>query len=142
MTVALTACDRQTVYNHFEHVPVTGWEKNDVLSFNVPAMKQDGLFVEEVGLRISGAYPFMGLNLIIDQTIFPSREVRHDTLQCSVIDEQGNASGFGISQYQYAFPLTALQLAKGDSLHISVRHDMKREILPGITDIGIRVSSE
>ena len=28
---------------------------------------------------------------------------------------------------------------QGDSIHITVRHDMKREILPGVSDIGVKV---
>ena len=50
--------------------------------------------------------------------------------------------GHGISTYQYNFHLTTLTLNEGDSLHIAVRHNMKREILPGISDIGIRLSQQ
>ena len=43
-------------------------------------------------------------------------------------------------EYQYIFPLKTLPLEKDDSLFIEIRHDMKREILPGITDVGIKLS--
>jgi hypothetical protein len=33
-----------------------------------------------------------------------------------------------------------MMLNKGDSLEIKIRHDMKREILPGISDIGIMLN--
>ena len=62
-----------------------------------------------------------------------------DTLDCELIDERGNAIGQGVGQYQYLFPLKTMQLHQGDSLHLSVHHDMKREILPGITGVGIKV---
>lgn len=32
-----------------------------------------------------------------------------------------------------------MTLVPGDSLQISVRHDMKREILPGVSDVGIKI---
>jgi hypothetical protein len=35
-----------------------------------------------------------------------------------------------------------LQLQEGDSLHVVVRHNMKREILPGIFDVGIKLLKE
>ena len=38
------------------------------------------------------------------------------------------------------FPVNDLQLNKGDSLHICVMHNMKREIMPGIADIGISLT--
>lgn len=137
MVLTLTACHVRTIYSQYKHVPTTGWEKNDALSFNVSPLKTAGTYQEEIGLRINSTYPFMGLTLIIDQTIIPSCKTISDTLDCSLIDDEGNAKGPGIGHYQYNFPLTSLELQKGDSLHISIRHDMKREILPGIADIGI-----
>ena len=65
-----------------------------------------------------------------------------DTLDCKLIDERGNVMGEGFSQYHYIFPLRTLHLNHGDLLHLSVRHSMKREILPGITDVGIKVGKK
>lgn len=137
MVLTLAACQGRTVHSEYKHVPTTGWEKNDALSFNISPLKTTGTYQEEIGLRINSTYPFMGLTLIIDQTIIPSCETISDTLDCSLIDDEGNAKGPGIGHYQYEFPLTSLELQEGDSLHISIHHDMKREILPGIADIGI-----
>lgn len=140
LTAVLTACEWNTVYNHYEHTPIAGWEKNDTLNFIVGPLKDGGDYVEEVGVRISGDYPFTGLNLIVEQLLLPSHEKRSDTLCCSLIDEQGNAKGRGISHYQYLFHLTTLKVEPDGQLHIAIRHDMKREILPGIADIGIKLS--
>ena len=72
----------------------------------------------------------------------PSMETRRDTLNCDLIDKHGNNKRSGVSQYQYLFPLKTLPLQRGDSLHLEVHHDMKREILPGITSVGIRMKKE
>ena len=45
-----------------------------------------------------------------------------------------------MSYYQYQVPVNDITLQQGDSLHICVRHDMKREILPGISDVGIKMT--
>ena len=140
--ILLAACQEPTVYFHYEHTPENGWEKSDVLKYGISPMTQEGDYQEEVALRISAGYPFMRLNLIVDQTIIPSGKVSRDTLDCSLIDDHGNVTGDGIGQYQYFFPLKKIHLHQGDSLHISIQHDMRREILPGITDVGIRVRSE
>lgn len=136
----LTACNKQTVYNHYEHMLLSGWEKNDTVNFCIPDLSEGGNYTEELGLRINSEYPFMGLQLLIEQEILPSHEIRLDTLSCSLIDNQGNSKGQGLNYYQYVFPLTTINLNKGDRLRISVRHDMKREILPGISDIGFRLT--
>ena len=117
----LTSCKQSTVYYHYENTPEGGWEKNDLLTFETNRMSDDAIYQEELALRISNKYPFMRLRLIVEQTIYPAG---------------------AISQYQYTFPLKDQQLHRGDSLHLSVHHDMKREILPGITGIGIKVKKK
>lgn len=137
-----TACKNKTTYSHYEHVPILGWEKNDTLSFVIVPIKQSGLYQEQIGIRINGSYPFMGLTLIVEQTRFPSMETHNDTLNYELIDKEGNVKGKGVSHYQYSFPLKMLSLQENDSLSINIRHDMKREILPGISDIGISLTKQ
>lgn len=136
------ACDSEIIYSNYQHITIAGWEKNDAISFAVPPIQQDGTYQESVGLRISNAYPFMGLSLIVEQTVFPSLETYTDTLSCNVIDNDGNAVGQGISHYQYNYPLNTVTLHKGDSLSIHIRHDMKREILPGVANIGMILTKQ
>ena len=135
----LTGCKQSTVYFHFENTPESGWEKSDAIVFNTEKLSADALCQEDLALRISGKYPFMRLTLIVEQTVFPAGKTMIDTLDCNLIDERGNAQGGGVSQYQFQFSIRKLQLHQGDSLQLSVHHDMKREILPGITSIGVRV---
>ena len=133
----LAACKNTPVYYHFEHTPEIGWERTDALGFGIKPMAIDGSYQELIGLRISANYPYMSLSLIIEQTIFPAGKTFCDTLDCRLIDENGNAIGSGISQHQYMFPLRNLHLLQGDSIQCTIRHNMKREILPGITDVGL-----
>ena len=125
------------VYHHYEHVPTFGWEKNDTLYFSIPPIKASGNYHEEVELRTDESFPFLGLTLLVEQTVWPKGEHHHYTLNCSMADKNGNIKGRGISCYQYEFPLADLHLQEGDSLQIAIIHNMKREIMPGITDVGI-----
>lgn len=145
ISAAVSSCSNTLVYDQYTHTPIAGWEKNDTLSFEIAPIVNKGYYKEELGLRITGAYPFMGLTLIIDQTIFPDKAKgqekieKVDTVQCHLIDQNGRTTGQGISYYQYNCPINIYQLEEGDSVHVAVRHDMKREILPGISDIGLKV---
>ena len=138
----LVSCDNRTVFSRYESTPVRGWERNDTLSFYIEPLQATGMYAEEVGLRITGDYPFMGLSLVVEQTILPSHVTRTDTLNCDLIDDSGHANGNGINHYQYLFPLTTLKLNKDESVHVAIRHCMKREILPGITDVGLKLSRQ
>ena len=135
-TASLTSCERHTVYNHFEHTSISGWERNDTLVF-VTSPLSAGSYDEQLALRISGHYPFTSVCLVVEQTAQPTHQLIRDTLMCNLIDEEGIVKGHGVSNYQYLFPLKRLRVADGTTLHIAVHHDMKREILPGITDLGI-----
>ncbi len=139
----LSSCQERLVYDKYAHTPIAGWEKNDTLSFEIPPLAASGRYQAQLGLRITGAYPFMGLTLIVEQTIYPDKEKeweKTDTIQCDLIDDNGITKGQGISYYQYDFPINIYRLSEKDSIHVTVRHDMKREILPGISDIGLKLS--
>jgi gliding motility-associated lipoprotein GldH len=137
VALVLTGCSRKVVYSHYEPTPIDGWEKNDTLSFTVVPIRHEGVYLEEVGLRTSGIYPFTGLTLIVEQRATPSGMMRSDTLHARLIDRDGSVQGKGISYFQYNFHLANLRLQANDTLHVSIRHNMKREILPGISDVGI-----
>lgn len=138
--VMLSACDGKTVYDKYRPTQIDGWEKNDTLVYDVPPLAATGPYRQEVGVRISGAYPFTGLSLLVEQTVEPGHRRMADTLNCRLYDDKGNILGDGIGSYQYKFILSDAYLHKGDSLHVVVRHIMKREILPGISDIGFRMT--
>ncbi len=136
----LWACDGRTVYDRYRPTLIDGWEKNDTLVYDVPRLAATGPYRQEIGVRISGAYPFTGLSLLVEQTVEPGHRRRADTLSCRLYDDKGNILGRGIGSYQYDFILADAYLHKGDSLHVVIRHIMKREILPGISDIGFRMT--
>ena len=133
------SCTGDKVYDKYRNTPLAGWEKNDTLTFSVPRMTKAAQYSSNLMLRINDSFPFMALTLIVEQKVIPGNAVTIDTLRCNLIGKSGNFNGQGVSYYQYTFPVTTMPLVPGDSLQISVRHDMKREILPGISDVGIMI---
>lgn len=144
LTVALTivSCDRKSIYAHYEHTDTYGWEKNDTLVFNIPSLQHSQTYHEEVGIRNNHSYPFKSLTLYIEQTVYPKGEKKVYTLNCRFVDDKGFEAGSGVALYQYNFPVADIKLQAGDSLHIRVTHHMKREILPGISDVGVMLSAK
>lgn len=157
-------CMEGTVYHHYEHLPVAGWEKTDTIMFGIPPVDEQGIYNVRLGLRTTGQYPFMSITLIAEQqtiavadtlshesaadsmnlepvasTLSRERPVIRYTLPCRLMNTRGNTQGQGINYYQYDFIIADISLNAGDSLRIGIRHDMKREILPGLSDLGIIV---
>lgn len=141
VAVVLVSCNRKNVYVKYQHVPTSGWDKNDTLTYDVSPLKA-GRYREEVGVRIARSYPFMSLSLVVKQTILPSGYVHSDTLVCKLVDESGKFRGQGVSYYQQTFHLNTIRLHEGDSLHINIKHNMKREVMLGVSDIGFRIDKE
>ena len=146
VATALVSCNRKMVYDHYEHTPLTGWEKNDTLIFHVPVFAEEGEYSEELGLRIADNYPFTTICIIVDNTILSKdnklgAKTMSDTITCSLFDADGSIKGKGVSLFQYNSHIKDLSIEKGDSIEVRVRHNMKREILHGIMDIGVRVKN-
>jgi len=135
---ALTSCIDNVAYDHYEHTQLAGWEKNDTLFFCTQPL-QAGRYRAYIGLRTTGEFPFTSLNLLVEQRTFPSKKRRTLTKKCKLMEKNGEINGQGVSLYQYEFPLTVLELNQGDSLQFYIRHDMKREILPGIANVGLKL---
>ena len=132
------ACLRGKVYDHYEQLPIAGWEKNDTIIFTVPHMATAGIYSIDLGLRTTGLYPFMSLTLVFEKEVVSTDTMAATAFTAHPVVTQGQ----GVNYYQHNFHVADLPLAQGDSLRINIRHDMKREILPGISDLGITLTKK
>ena len=135
--ILLTACSESTVYDTFQHVDNMGWEKNDILTYSIPEIPSEGEYALSLSLRIGNEYPFQNLQMIVSQEIFPSILTTTDVVTFTITDKLGKKAGDGVTLYQYSLPVRTTHYSTHDSISVRVRHDMKREILPGIMDVGI-----
>ncbi len=142
VAMAFASCNRSTIYSQYLHTPLSGWEKNDTLTFSIPRMQTDMELKAIIGLRITDAYPFKTVCLIVDKAISPDNIIDSDTINCSLFDNDGMSKGRGVSCYQFNYHVSNMHLMKGDSVAIHIRHNMKREILPGISDVGITLEEK
>lgn len=149
----LASCTGRKVYDHYEHTPLSGWDSVDDLTYDIPALTDSGRYVTTVGLRINTTYPFQALTLVVEQKVIhkglPTDKKKHyksqtfsDTINCNLFDENGKIKGNGISYYQFRYRVSEMDLQQGDSLHVTIRHDMRREIMPGISDVGVSLTRQ
>ena len=137
VAVLFVGCDSKTVYSHYEHTPQEGWEKNDTLFFEVPPVKVAGIYQEEIGIRTDIGFPFQSLALNVAQDVLPQGEHYQTTKNCVLYDETGKERGSGISRFQTVIYLTDVKLNEGESMRIYITHNMRRELMSGVSDIGI-----
>lgn len=135
----LTACFPDTHHVEYQHVDVDGWERDSVLLYHIPHADADGSYMSEIDLRTTRDYPFTRLYLIVSQTILPANKTVTDTLRMDISDEQGQQQGRGLTLLQQEQPFRFMQLHKGDSIVVCIRHHMRRRLLQGVSDIGYRL---
>ncbi|MGN1375117.1 MAG: gliding motility lipoprotein GldH [Prevotella sp.] len=138
--VLLVSCEEGVVYDKYVNTDIDGWDKSDIVSFSVPPLKEMGVYNMELGLRTNNLFPFTGVSVVIERNVFPGYRYTADTLRCKLTDERGHIKGHGIGNYQYVFSLDESYFRRGDSLQVTVRHIMRREVLPGISDVGLRIT--
>lgn len=138
--IGLSACESGVVFDSYSATGTEGWDRGDTIVFNVPGVESDGLYRLEIGMRATSDILFTSVTVVTEREVVPSGATRLDTLRCQLADDKGNILGRGVSRYQYDFILSDVRLRRGDSLRVAVRHVMTRETLPGISDVGLRVT--
>jgi gliding motility-associated lipoprotein GldH len=137
--LTLMSCGQRTVLHVYKSVPLEGWEKNDSLIFPVDSLPRTCRYDLSIGLRTASSYPYQEVWLIVDTRLQRPRYEHSDTVRCQLVNAKGDTRGRGVSISQYAFPVDSKYLLRGQRGQIRVHHMMKREILPGISDVGIRM---
>lgn len=137
----LCGCQETRVYDHYEHVSDNGWSRNDTLHFPVQRLFA-GEYDVTLGLRLGHNYPYRNISLIVSYQTLPGGKTVADTVQLNVLNEKGQSEGrMGITSATVRCKIKELQTREGDSIHITVNHNMRREDLPGISDVGIQLQS-
>ena len=140
--VLLSGCRDARVYDRFEPVSDDGWGRNDTVRFAVPRQKQ-GSYAVNLGLRFNHRYPYREVSLIVSYEWLPSRRTATDTVQLRLLNDKGQPTGrVGITSASVATRLRELSLHEGDSLYVTVHHNMRRDQLTGINDVGFQLVKE
>lgn len=137
--VLLASCDEVRKYDRYRGVSVHGWDREDSLTFDTSPL-QRGDYQMNIGIRATQLYPFKDLGLTLNWTVYPSRKEYHKELKYPLFDNDGRLGGRnGISNSEFLFYATDLHVNKGDSLHITITHNMNQQVIQGITDVGVQL---
>ncbi len=170
VALALVSCSRKTIYAHYAQTHIEGWEHSDTLVFSFGPITDAAAYSEQIDLRTCSSYPFKELTLIVEQQVChevasfhtgskslsavpastrpatlrdaPSPTLYSDTIHCRLTDEDGTVLSRGFNFRESSFSLRTIPLQPGDSVALRVHHFMKRELLPGIANIGVSVRKE
>lgn len=142
LTVGLmfVACTRSTLLHRYQPVGQQGWARTDTLSFTLPDVSTEGDYELAVGLRYGNVFPYEGIWVVAETRLVHPNAFHRDTLYLATADDDGRPLGQGISMDQREVSLSTLHLHKGQSGTVRLRHIMTREVVPNISDVGLRVA--
>lgn len=140
----LVGCQDRKVYHRYAATDIEGWDVTERIEFPVDTLIEGGTFRPTLHLRITtgGEYPFQSIAIAVTQrwTCDTVLMERTDTLQCRFTTPSGHRLEKGISRSQFAYSLPALQLPARAVGKISIVHLMRKETIPGISDVGFSLA--
>ena len=144
-TATFASCFQKTHFFEYKSINIDGWERNDFVDYRVKAVEEDGFYTEIIGVRANNDYPFKTLSLIINQNVVSNTNMRRnsfksDTLTIDIYDNEGMINGSGVNLHQFEIPFKTMKMQKGDSLYLTIRHNMSRRVIEGISDVGVIMS--
>lgn len=112
--------------------------RNDTLCYEADMLYYEGNCNMELGIRINNLYPYQNISIIVEW--LNGVVSKTDTIDKMFYNKELEFSEVGIGLYQYVFPFEELSVNAGDTISLRVRHNMSKEILPGISDVGIQIN--
>lgn len=134
----VTACSN-VAFCHFEKIDNNEWREADVLNFKPVLNDSTSLYDLEIAVRHTDDYPFQNIWLYVAHR--EEYNVKIDTLQLILADDWGRwqGDGHGLVKTFTSLYKGEYKLSKGANFGITIKHAMREDPLPGITDVGLIV---
>lgn len=138
--LSIAACTDGTLLHSYKPLPADGWDKRDTICFDVPKAEMDIDGTLHVGLRTTANIGMREVVLAVEQSSETASLCRCDTIRYPLTDAEGNALSKGVNMHQYETQHIPFHIQKGQSCTVRIHHLMVKELVPGISEVGIRIS--
>lgn len=135
------SCMENVAYHHYEPIPREGWYVRDTVTFHIDTIPATANYTTYLCLRTTPDYPYHNFAAMVTQYIPTQSSLTRKTVSITVKDDDNMTQGQGIIYLTNEIPVTTQRLKPGDSLRIVVQHRMRRETMPGIMDVGIKLQA-
>lgn len=141
LPILFFSCNTKEVYHTFNHIPVRGWDKRVIERFSPLIEDTVSLYDIDLSLRYTNDYNYRNLWLFITCEAETGEEFT-DTLNCVLADEYGKwfGAGWGASYQQTISYKTGFSFPRKGRYSISVQQGMRDDVIPGITEVGIKIT--
>lgn len=141
LLIFTSACQKRTLYREFKEFKNYVWNKPDKISFEIPIKKQGQLANVIFTVRHVGQYPFDNLTIEVNLTT-PKGETITLEKEINLKDDKGEFKGdvagnlYDVEEILWK----EIELKDAGTYTITVENIMQRDRIPGLVDIGIKVT--
>jgi len=138
--IVLNACNHKPVFDKYETVDNHLWNKDSVLVFEIPVSDtlSNHNFYVNVRNDVNYAYSNLWLFINIEQ---PNGEQLSEKFEITLADPSGKwlGTGFGGLKTREVIFRNNVFFPVSGTYKVSVQQGMRKDVLEGISDIGIRI---
>lgn len=135
----LSACFNGTAYHNYVSIDNEEWFAKDSLHFRIDSIPTTNDFITDLEFRTNVRYPYRNISFVMTQSVRHKNKSVTKTLNYDVAEINGKRNGEGITYRTHHIQFCTMSLESGDTLDIFIKHNMKDNVLPGITDIGVLI---
>ncbi len=138
--LTLTACQRRTIYTHFQPVPIQGWNQDSVLAYHFTIDDTLSEYNILITLRHTARYPFQNVWMFVQEKQ-DSNVLHTDTIEGYMADDYGRWIGKGMNNYELILLYADnYRFTHSGEYLFTLQQGMRVEWLPGIEDVGLTIS--
>ncbi len=136
----LVACHPNRVFEQHTKMDDLAWKQENVISFQVNIEDNSTPYNFLVAIRHASGFPYQNLLLTFSRTT-PSGKKETQEHELRLADENGDYLGDGMGDFwDFSFPLeTGKMLEETGMYTLELKHDMPRDPLPLIMEVGLIV---
>lgn len=143
ITAFFISCDSSRVFDNTSRIKDSAWKRQEPVSFDFSIKDTTALYNVYIQVRNTTDYAFSNLYLFLT-TKDAAGQFSKDTIECVLADPDGKWLGKGLGKLKENRILIKkdMRWQIPGSYHIQIEQAMRKEILEGISDIGLRIEKE
>ena len=141
VSVLVAACSSRTAYSEYRNIPLSGWDKDSALVYELTIADTLAQYNVVLNLRHDQSYPFQNIWFFVDNAL----SGQTDTLEYYLADQRGRWLGNNRLGDKHEMPCLLAQNVRfphAGTYIFRVRQGMRDDVLKGITEVGLTVEKQ
>ena len=137
VTVLAAACSSRTAYSEFRDIPLSGWDKDSAVVYEVTVPDSLARYDVVLTVRHNQDYPYQNIWFFVENSLTGAT----DTLEYFLADQRGRwlGNGFGDRREMPCLIMQNVRWNRGNPTVFQVHQGMREDVLKGVTEVGLTV---